>query len=377
MARVIFLSETYTTHDRRFLEKLSQSSHTVFFLPCVASVPPFESRPVPEGIRVLPPVLDKSLPWGWSDWRRAIKVFKNHVHAIQPDLVHAGPIPTGTLLAALAGFHPLLAMSWGSDILAPENIFGLQAWATRYALRRSDMALADCAVVQDRIMALSCLQNNHIVVFPWGVDLNRFHPGKVETALRKRFQVGEKPLIIHTRGFEPIHQPLLFLAAVERVRRLRPNTCALMLGDGSLHPQVEAYIESHGLKNSVFLTGRISNEELPDFYRAADLYVSTTQSDGSSISLLEAMASGLGVIAIDAYGNREWVIPGKNGWLFEPGNVETLAQLIIKTLDDESLRCRMKDANVALAREKADWDVNFQKLLTAYEQARSVSHAGV
>ena len=64
----------------------------------------------------------------------------------------------------------------------------------------------------------------------------------------------------------------------------------------------------------------ISQERLPDYFRAADLYVSCSLSDGSSVSLFEAMATGLPVVVTEAPGNHEWVLTSDNGWLAAPGD---------------------------------------------------------
>src|SRR5579863_482391 len=124
MARILFLSETYTVHDRRFL-------------PCPR---PATSLPPVQGIHELPPLIPMDQHWSLRAWYQAIKATRAHVRSIEPEIVHAGPIPTGTLIAALAGARPLLAMSWGSDILAPENRTGARGWRIRYALRHADMA---------------------------------------------------------------------------------------------------------------------------------------------------------------------------------------------------------------------------------------------
>jgi glycosyltransferase involved in cell wall biosynthesis len=107
---------------------------------------------------------------------------------------------------------------------------------------------------------------------------------------------------------------------------------------------------------------------LPAYYRAADLYVSPSHSDGSSISLLEALACGRPVLASDIPSNREWVTAAANGQLFRDGSVTDLAAKLSALPDDPNLAAYGLAAR-AVAESRADWTVNFQKLLQAYDRA--------
>jgi glycosyltransferase involved in cell wall biosynthesis len=119
----------------------------------------------------------------------------------------------------------------------------------------------------------------------------------------------------------------------------------------------------------VIFPGQVSYAELPQFYRSADLYVAATRSDGTSISLLEAMACGCPVLVSDIPGNREWVEEGVNGWLFPEGNAEALAQGILRAIEVRKQLPRMGEAARQIAEQRADWVKNFNQLLEAYRLA--------
>jgi glycosyltransferase involved in cell wall biosynthesis len=101
----------------------------------------------------------------------------------------------------------------------------------------------------------------------------------------------------------------------------------------------------------------------------SDLYVSASRTDGSSISLLEALASGRPVIVSDIPGNREWVEPGIHGWWFKDGDEEDLARIILEAVNQPQQLSEMSRAARQLAEKRADWDKNFPNLLYAYEAA--------
>ena len=367
MARLLYVSQGYSTHDRRFLERLAQTSHEVWFLPCTTDPIILESRPTPEGVHRLPPLVNHRwarAPWSWvSCWMR----FRRHLQALRPDLVQAGPVQTGGFLAAFSGCRPLLVMSWGSDMLVTPGRAPWLGWVTRYVLSHAQMAIADCRAVRDRILELSRLTEDQVVVFPFGVDLSQFRPMPSVLFLRERLGWNGHPVVISTRSFEVSHGVLVFVEAAIEVLRKDPDVRFLMLGDGYLRPKVEALIARNRLAEKIHLAGQISHERMAEYFNEADLYVSAAYSDGSSISLLEAMACGLPVIASDGYGNRECVTHGINGWLVSSGNVRAIAEAVQEGLSSSARMHAMRERNLARVREHADWEKNFSKLLYAYE----------
>ena len=79
-------------------------------------------------------------------------------------------------------------------------------------------------------------------------------------------------------------------------------------------------IHQLGLASFIHAPGRVNNDLLPQYLCLANLYLSSALSDGTSVSLLEAMACGLPVVVTKGYGNLEWVTPQQNGWLVEAGS---------------------------------------------------------
>lgn len=116
------------------------------------------------------------------------------------------------------------------------------------------------------------------------------------------------------------------------------------------------------------MASQVPESVLADYFAEADLYVSATSCDGSSISLLQAMACGLPAVVADAYGNREWVKPGENGWLFPPEDDQALAKAILQALAADDARRIAREANIRITRARADWGRNFPLILGAYEQ---------
>ncbi len=375
MARVLYISQGYNTHDRRFLEKLTQSGHEIWFLPCGSDPVPLESRPIPPGVRRLPPLADGKGGGPLRGWLISWRRLQRHLREIRPDLVHAGPVQSGGFLAAAAGARPLMVMSWGSDVLVAPHRGLWPRWVTRFTLKRAGMVVADCRAVSERIAVLGGIEPDRIVQLPFGVDLGRFSGEAPAAGLRGRLGWERCRVILSTRSFEPGRGAEVFLSAVERVLRGMPDVRVLMLGDGTLRPRVEALVKQTGLGPRVHLAGQVPNDRMAGYFREADLYVSASESDGTSISLLEAMACGLAVVVPDAFGNREWVTPGVNGWRYPVGDAEALARCVREALADPGRRQAMGEANRALVSEQADWNRNFGRLLQGYDRLLTAASA--
>jgi glycosyltransferase involved in cell wall biosynthesis len=103
----------------------------------------------------------------------------------------------------------------------------------------------------------------------------------------------------------------------------------------------------------------------------ADLYLSASHVDGSSVSLMEALACGRPVLVSDILGNQEWVEQGINGWLFKDGDVDDLAEKILMSAEQQQELTIMSAAARQVADKRANWEQNFPLLLDAYQAVLS------
>ena len=287
---------------------------------------------------------------------------------VKPDLVQAGPVQSCGFMTALAGFSPLLIVSWGSDILVDADRDPLWNWMTRSALRHAQWLLCDCNAVREKVQSMVRFDEDRIVQFPWGIDLQSFQSSPTPLRLRERETWQAAHIVLCTRSWEPIYGIDTLLQGFKKAYVDDNCLRLVLLGAGSLADDVERFIQSSDLQDVVFRPGMVSHEELPDYFRAADTYVSCTHSDGASISLLEAMATGLPVVISDIPGNREWVQSGENGWLFEPGNPAELADKLLQSARvDAPRRDAIALANRGIVERRADWDRNIEALIATYD----------
>jgi glycosyltransferase involved in cell wall biosynthesis len=152
-------------------------------------------------------------------------------------------------------------------------------------------------------------------------------------------------------------------------RRQEPRLFLKIAGDGALRADLEARIQNAGIRDDVEFLGQIQYAYLPELYRSADLYISASHSDGSSVSLLEAMASGLPVVVSDIPGNREWVTPGINGNWFIDGDASDLAERILELSQQTQTMEAMGVQGRRIVEARADWSRNRVGIDQAYQIA--------
>lgn len=361
--RVLYFTEKDSPHDRRFLIALSKTEHQVFALR------QHDCQPLtPEGITELD-WPDGRPDWSnWCGWEEGKKKFNALMKEIKPDLVHAGPIQGPALLAALSGFHPIVTMSWGSDLLRTAQRSPWMHWATQFTLDRTDVFVGDCRTVADEAARYG-FPGKKMVLFPWGVDLAYFSPEhgrQVGQALRRSLGWEENFVVLCNRTWANVYGVDVLAEGFKRAVQENPNLRLLLAGDGPDAEKIRAILDP--VHEKVHFTGIVGLQDLPGLYAAADLFVSPSHSDGSSVSLMEALACGKPVLVSDIPSNREWVRPGKVGDLFWDGDADSLARgLLSLAVDPERLAYGLRAR--LLAEERANWDQNFQRLLHAYRLA--------
>jgi glycosyltransferase involved in cell wall biosynthesis len=385
--RILYFSRDYTTHDHRFLSALAKTGHNVFYLRLEQRGHQLEDRPLPPEIEQLQWSGGQTPATVW-DGPRLLFDLKRVIRRIQPDLIQAGPLQRSAFLAALSGFRPLVSMSWGYDLLqdAPRNAWW--RWATRFTLKRSAAMVGDCNTIRQLAISFG-MPDERIVTFPWGIDLGHFTPTTSGDCQNIHKPGDEQPVftLLSTRNWEPVYGvetiARAFALAAQRISKSPrpPELRLVMLGNGSQAGLLRRIFSGAGLLcDSLSITesnqapcvvfpGQVSYADLPRYYRSADLYVAATHSDGTSISLLEAMACGRPGLVSDIPGNQEWVTPGENGWLFPEGDAEALAQAIIQAIERRDRLPEMGCAARRIAEQRADWDKNFQQLQKAYDLA--------
>lgn len=270
----------------------------------------------------------------WWRLRRVVR----HFH---PDIVHARS--TGAWIDAAAAVRGMngtrLVLSFhGKETLGQPGLRRrlLNRWSTGRAgavLAVSRQAAAeigrDCGIPPEKL-----------AVMPNGVDVDRFRPPEGDEALRARERLGLSPrerVVTCVANLMPIKAIDVLLRAWSQVRAGGSMPRLLLIGDGPMRADLERMARTSPGGEQVRFLG--SREDVPDLLRSADLAVLPSRYEACSNAILEAMATGLPVVACDVGGNRELIEPGRTGWLVAPDAPDVLADCISGALgDDVALR---------------------------------------
>jgi L-malate glycosyltransferase len=361
--RLLYFTDNNSDHNHRFLEKLAASGHEVFYLSLAGA--PLPSFWLPRGIHLVETSRTFPRHTSPSELEVFLPELRSILKDIKPDLIQAGAIQSCAYLTALAEYHPMLAMSWGSDLLVDSKKNSEWAEATKIALAGSDGLFSDCDTVSQRARQIVPIAPERLVQIPWGIHPGVFTPAGEKTQLPFHDQ---DYLFICTRSWEPIYGIGVLLRAFELAGKREPRLRLLLIGHGSQESEVLNFIEDRELEDRILIPGTVSGPDMPRYFRSASAYISCAESDGTSISLLEAMATGLPAIVADNPSNREWVTDSSNGWLATIASAESFAEkMLLAVKQSPSARAEMSFRNQQIVEQRANWDKNFPLLLSAYD----------
>ncbi len=211
---------------------------------------------------------------------------------------------------------------------------------------------------------------------PFGVEINRFKPMTKKKYLFKKYNLDpNKPTFLFVGGMDTAHYfkgvPVFLKSLVYLSAQKKYSWQAILVGDGDLRPKFETLNKSFGLSDRVKFVGKISNEELPDYYNLGDCLVfpSINFNEAFGLVLLEAMASGLFLITSNLPGVRQVAKSCEFSLFFKPNDYQDLAHQLYKYLDEFYIqRDLIKKTNSFQAQQNYSWLEITKKLLSYYQE---------
>ncbi len=285
--------------------------------------------------------------------------------AFGPDVVLATYLTSNGMTAALAWRGPLVVSARGGDVLPQAGYLpggALHGSMMRFVCGRATLVHAVSEELREALQARG-VASSRIATFPVGVDLEAF------TVPERAPRRGRPPRIVCARRHEPVYANHVLIEALAALRaRGAAFTCAV-LGGGPLLEERRRHAVASGLSDVVDFTGQIPIEEVRRHLLDGDVYVSASLSDGTSSSLLEAMACGLFPVVSRIRANLPWIQDGRTGLLFDPGDATGLAAALERALLDESMRRDAAGTNRSLVEAEGDRRRNTARLAGMLELA--------
>ena len=245
------------------------------------------------------------------------------------------------------------------------------------------MAVSGSSLLK-RIFIQVCQRASHVHVVSkpmkneiekWGLLSKGFRCGRwVSTRLfsnperiEKR-DLSEAPMtVLSNRNLLPLYDLSCLIRAIPLVLKEEPEIRFLIAGEGADREHLEREAEHLNVHSSVHFLGRIPHVQMPGLLSKADIYVSTSLADGTSVSLMEAFAAGVFPVVTDIPSNREWITDRESGFLVPVGNERRLADRIIEAIRNEELVEKAGKRNQEIAEKNAYWGKNIHKMVEIYE----------
>jgi glycosyltransferase involved in cell wall biosynthesis len=301
-------------------------------------------------------VLSDRFPQSKLRYFLCVPALKRLLKKIAPDLLIAYRIVSYGFSAALTGFHPLVQAAQGMFIASRAHT-SMTRYFARKAVAGADLLHSWAPIMTANMVAL-------------GAD-----PEKILTLTRgvndRRYTMGAEPdgplTLVTTRQLESYYNFPTLLEAIRLVRGEIGQLNYLIAGEGSLRGELEAQAHTMGLENSVKFLGSVNRDELPAILSASHLYIAAVPSDGTSSSMLEAMAAGAVPIVADNESNSHWIQDGISGRLLPPFNARAYASAIVQAWRDPAWRHRARGLNREVVESRASWEKNMATFVQTYK----------
>jgi len=241
---------------------------------------------------------------------------------------------------------------WGSRTGVDDLVAGLAA--VRHLAPYADLIVTPSPFNAEQLVNDHGCAADRIRVLPLPVPLDAFHPGPADLELVKRWKLAGKRVILFVGRVAGNKRVDLLVTALAQVREQVPNAVLLVVGDYTGNPAFDEVVTGIrrtaaelGVGDRVIFTGRV--DEVAPYFRLADVYASASLHEGFGVPLIEAMASGMPVVAGDAAAHP-WVM-GEAGLLAAAGDAADLAAKITAILTDDALTGDLVQRGLARAQE--------------------------
>lgn len=253
------------------------------------------------------------------------------VKKLKPDIVHAHFISKFGFHAAFLNFRPVVMSAWGTDILNVPHWSKILWYFTKKSLERADLIYSASGDILEKITTIFGISPKKVKINTHGVDVEMFKP-------MAKIKSEEKIIILSNRNLYPVYNIKTLLDAIPLIIKKYPSAQFKIIGEGPEEKELKEYASSLDIDQYIEWMGWTDPLKMPTNLNFCDIFVSTAISDGTPVSMLEAMACGKPCIMTDVGGVSEWIKNGETGYLVQPKDPEELAERIIELIVNRNKR---------------------------------------
>jgi 1,2-diacylglycerol 3-alpha-glucosyltransferase len=205
-----------------------------------------------------------------------------------------------------------------------------------------------------------------VIAISSGISLEKFNPLGDTLEIKEKYAIPDKPVLLYVGRLDPekrIEEILKSVAlAVKKI-----DFCFVVVGKGTSKTALEKLTHQLGITNNVIFTGFVPDEELPYFYKLSRCFIIASIAELLSLVTLQAMASGLPIIAVNAGSLSELVKDKMNGYLYKEGDIPAIVQHIEDIIAHDDLYRKMSEKSLEFVQQH-----DIYKILESFEKLYEV-----
>jgi glycosyltransferase involved in cell wall biosynthesis len=359
--KILFIADTYPPNVNgaalavaRLVQSLAKRKHHIYI---IAPSTTFKSARVIEKnittyrVKSVPVMLERTQKFRISPQPLHTKELRKIVDEIQPDIIHINePWPMG--LSALKIARKLSIPIVLGHHFMPENLvhflhlpqklehtINRKIWQW-YAneCKKADLVISPTKNAQQILSTYA--KGIHHEVISNGVDLKRFSSDNDGSYLQKKYKLPAKNIIVYVGRIDKEKNIDVLIKAIALCKK-KIDIHTVIVGQGKEEKSLKELVRQLHVQQLITFTGYLPENDLPNIYKVADIFVMPSIAELQSLVTMEAMASGLPIIGAQAVALPHLIFNNENGFLFTPGNAKDLADKIYKILTNPKLREKM------------------------------------
>jgi len=286
-----------------------------------------------------------------------VKKIREKMRELNISSIHANYLTHYGFFASLLDIHPLVVSCSGTDVVSSNP---LVRKINSYVMKKADLLHSQSELYKNKMVDMGA-EEDKIVVFPFGVDLEKFNLNVDGNEVREEFNIEDKIVIGSYRILGRNYNIDTIIKTFYMLQKYHDNLSLLLVGPGSQRRYLEDLVNSLGLKNKVIFTGVLPYEKMPSYISACDIYVQLPDYDHYGLTAAEAMACGKPVISSDTGSIREFMDDGYNGFILK--NNADLKEKLGYLIDDENLRKSFAERNFKTIKKRCDLEITKKRMV--------------
>jgi glycosyltransferase involved in cell wall biosynthesis len=281
------------------------------------------------------------LAYNLYNYRRLCQTIRTR----RPDLIYER-YSLNTLCGIWASrrFHIPLILEVNAPLTYEQKKLGqltfrrLARYSERWICSHSTRTIVVSQVMREHLIREG-VPEHHIAVIPNGIDPQKFHPAVSGEGVRRRYGLDGNPVVGFVGWFRPWHGLEMLLEAFYQGQLAQQGIRLLLVGDGPAYPALARYVAHHHLEKSVIFTGPVKRQDVPAHIAAMDIAVQPSATEyACPMKIFEYMGMAKCVVAPNQSNIREILEDGRTGFLFRPGDAESLQATLREALTNPAER---------------------------------------